>query len=447
MSYGAGAGLWAAVLAASMLLGGGDAPAGNGDSDEILRRLLKRGQESGSSPSDLKQRREEAQKLEAKLLDELRPTGLLASFAGEKALARAIDFYQQVAAQGGWPRVPTGKSVRLGDMSEIVSAVRARLEVTEGLPRIKGNGWVFDDNLEIAVKRFQKRHGIPPSGIVERRTIGAMNVPAEARLAQMRVNVVRMQELLGEGLPPRYVLVNVPAYELQAVESGEIALWSRVIVGRPERPTPTVTAKIKGLNFFPFWHVPESVVFGDLVPKLATDPGYLEREHIRVLTDWQNGTEVDWRQVDWSSPQAQTLRFKQDPGPQNALGLVRIDMPNEHTVYMHDTPLKNLFGRSGRAYSAGCIRVQRVFDLVAWLAGANGDWDRARVDGVLSAGQALDVELLAPVEVHFVYITAWASPEGVIQFREDIYERDGAAEVAMRDDREAPPADVYSLAP
>lgn len=391
--------------------------------------------------------KEEVAKEEAKLLDQLTARVVFASHDTERGLAYALERYQQLAQRGDWAQVPGGRTLRVGDNDEAVAYVRARLEVTDGLKPTDGNAWELDEYVEAAVKRFQRRHGIPPNGVVDKRTIVQMNVPVRARLEQLRINLVRVRELLAGGLPARYVLVNVPAMEMQAVQDGQVQLASRVIVGRPERATPTVHAKIKGLNFFPYWNVPDSVAFGDLIPKLLKDPAYLQRERIRVQTDYGDlGQIVDPAFVNWSSPEAQSFKFRQEPGPQNALGLVRVDMPNEHNVYMHDTPMKDLFGRSARAYSAGCVRVQRIFDFVSWLASANGDWDRARVDSVLVGGQPMDVPLNAEVDVYFAYLTAWAAPGGEISFRQDIYGWDGASEV-LAQDREAPTAEVLQLAP
>lgn len=376
---------------------------------------------------------------------------VLVSYDSLRTQQNAIDQYQAIVAKGGWPAIGKGRTLRVGDRDELVIPLRRRLQLTDGLSRDGEGSWVYDEEVAAAVGRFQFRHGIPPTGILDRRTIAALNVPAGQRLNQLRLNLQRMRELLVEPLPGRYVIVNVPGFELQAIENGRVALSSRVIVGRPERQTPTVRAKIKGLNFFPYWNVPDSVAHLDLIPKLEKDPGYLQREGIRVMTDWK-GTEVDPRWIDWRAPEAQTLRFRQDPGERNALGLVRIDMPNEHAVYMHDTPMKNLFSRSARAFSAGCVRVHRVFDLVAWLASANGDWDRARVDSVLIGGFAEDVKLNEFVDVYFVYLTAWATPLGEVHFRPDYYGRDGTEDPSSREDREglalaANEAGSQSLAP
>jgi murein L,D-transpeptidase YcbB/YkuD len=194
--------------------------------------------------------------------------------------------------------------------------------------------------------------------------------------------------------------------------------------------------------------VPDSVAQLDVFPRLVTEPDYLVKEHIRVLTGDFNGPEIDPSSIDWSQADAKRIKLKQDPGPQNALGLVRIDMQNEHGVYMHDTPMKPLFEQRARAFSAGCVRVQDVFRLVEWLARYEPGWENpGQVQAVLDAGQALDVQLTRPIPVYFAYITAWAEPDGRISFRPDIYRRDGSAAMAEVFDPDAPPPPAQGLAP
>ena len=384
-------------------------------------------------------------KAENALLDQLTPTDLFVSPEAAQRLQEAIGVYQRITAAGGWPAIKKGQTLHPGDQDETVDSLRKRLQITGDLAKGTPAGWTLDETVDAALIRFQRRHGLPPNGVLDVRTVYALNVPAEDRLTQLRVSLQRMQEFVTRGLPDRYVMVNIPAMELQAVDDGRIALKSRVIVGRIERQTPGVAAKIQGLNFFPFWKVPESVAFKDLIPKLGKDPEYLSREHIRVLSD-PEGQEVDPHAIDWTQPKFLNIRFRQDPGDFNALGLVRVDMPNSDDVYMHDTPLKDLFRRPTRAFSAGCVRVQRIFDLVTWLAGTNGDWDRARVESVLAAGNATDVRLIKPVNVYFVYQTAWVDTEIGISFRSDLYGRDGTEPAAApRDISE--PLPPQSLAP
>jgi murein L,D-transpeptidase YcbB/YkuD len=365
------------------------------------------------------------------------------------AMMAAIDRYQYVVSEGGWPYVPPGRMMREGDDDERVPILRRRLQLSGDLPaRNKPYyGETFDYELAEAVRHFQRRHGLRTTGRVERSTYPALNMTAEERLAQLRLNLGRVREFMAKPTEDRYILVNIPAFQLEAVEKYEVQQRHRVIVGRTERQSPSVTATIRAVNFFPYWRVPDSVAHLDLIPRLIKEPDYLAKEKIRVLTGF-GGTEVNPATVDWGSPQALSLKFRQDPGPQNALGLVRIDMPNAHAVYMHDTPMKQLFAQRSRAFSAGCVRVEKVFDLVDWITRYEPGWEPGRAQSIVSAGQPIDIKLTRPVPVHFVYITAWAERDGEVEFRPDIYGRDGAADRVAEMDRDPdeppPPA---TLAP
>ncbi|HRD75505.1 MAG TPA: L,D-transpeptidase family protein [Hyphomicrobiaceae bacterium] len=368
-----------------------------------------------------------------------------------EALERAIGHYQDIASRGGWPIIPGTRMMRPGDDDERVMILRRRLQITGDLPGPAGNSaaYAFDGHLEEAVRRFQERHGLRVSGRADGPTIAALNVPAAARVAQLRLNLQRVRELLAQRIEDRYVLVNVPAFQLEAVEQHMVHLRHRVIVGRPDRQSPVVRATIKGVNFFPYWRVPDSVATLDLIPRLMREPDYLAKEYIRVLSGNFNGPELDPSQIDWRTADPVRIKFRQDPGPQNALGLVRIDMPNEHGVYMHDTPMKKLFESRGRAFSAGCVRVQDVFQLVAWIARDEPGFDKSKIDEVLAAGIGYDIPLTRPIPVYFTYITAWAERSGRVEFRPDVYGRDGQHELVAGRDRDpsepAPPP--QSLAP
>jgi murein L,D-transpeptidase YcbB/YkuD len=368
-----------------------------------------------------------------------------------QALDRAIERYQQITSRGGWPVIPGDRMLRPGDDDERIAYLRRRLMATGELQRSSSYGdYTFDAALEQAVMRYQERNGIRPTGRVDKSTLAALNITAEERLAQLKLNRSRIVELVQQPPEERYVLVNVPAFQLEAVERYQTVLRHRVIVGRPERETPSLKATIRGVNFFPYWRVPDSVAQLDVIPRLQKDPGYLAEERIRVISGDFNGPELDPASIDWTQASASKIKFKQDPGPQNALGLVRIDMQNEHGVYMHDTPMKPLFQQRSRPFSAGCVRVQDVFQLVEWLARLEPGWEQpGRVQAVLDQGQALDVQLTRPVPVYFTYITAWAEPDGLIQFRPDIYHRDGGAAVADVYDADAPPppSQIQALAP
>lgn len=360
-----------------------------------------------------------------------------------------IEHYQRIVTQGGWAPIPKPKTLRPGDEDERVPYVRQRLIMSGDLQsygRSYDLSYTFDGRLEAAVKRFQESFGLRVTGRVDQPTIAQMNVSAHARLEQLRLNQRRIRELMQERVEDRYVLVNVPAFQLEAVEGHEVRLRHRVIVGKPDRQTPSVRATIRGLNFFPYWRVPDSVARLDLIPRLIQEPDYLMKEQIRAFNGW-GGTEIDTTAIDWRQVDAAKVKFRQDPGPQNALGLVRIDMPNEHIVYMHDTPMKPLFNQRARAFSAGCVRVQDVFELVEWIARYEPGWEQpGRVRSVIEAGQALDVTLTRPIPVYFTYITAWAEADGRAEFRPDIYGRDGSREFAGEHDPDVPPP-PYALAP
>jgi murein L,D-transpeptidase YcbB/YkuD len=384
-------------------------------------------------------------------LDDLRPDAMpMRSDEMIAAIDAAIAKYQQIADNGGWPVIPPGRMMREGEDDERVPLLRRRLRMSGDLaPRQDAyNSYTFDGELSDAVRRYQRRNGLRPTGRVERSTYPALNMTVDERIAQLRMNLGRIRELMATPVEERYVLVNVPAFQLEAVEKYEVQQRHRVIVGRTERQSPSVKATIRALNFFPYWRVPESVAHLDLIPRLMKEPEYLQNEKIRVL-DPAGNKEVDPQTVDWNSAEAKKLKFRQDPGPQNALGLVRIDMPNVHTVYMHDTPMKPLFKQRSRAFSAGCVRVEGVFDLADWLAHNEPGWNEpGRAQSIVEAGQAVDVNLTRPVPVYFVYVTAWAERDGDVEFRPDIYGRDGAVDQIAEMDRDPnEPAPAVTLAP
>jgi L,D-transpeptidase YcbB len=367
------------------------------------------------------------------------------------ALEAAIERYQAIVSRGGWPTIPGTRPIRPEDNDERVALLYRRLSISgewRGRPAQHLFGVDYSDGFERAVRRFQESNGLRVNGYVDKPTLQALNVPAMTRLAQLRVNLQRLRELTALKNDDRYILVNAAAFQLEAVERGQVDLRHRVIVGKTERQTPTVRANIRALNFYPHWKVPESVATLDLIPRLVKEPEYLQKEKIRVLTGSYNGPEIDPTNVDWSRVDGAKVKFRQDPGPQNALGLVRIDMPNSEGVYMHDTPMKHLFNQRWRAFSAGCVRVQDVFTLVEWIAKYETGWDQpGRAQDMIATGQALDMNLTKPVPVYFTYITAWAELDGRITFRPDIYNRDGVRDLLASADSDDGPPSRFTLAP
>ncbi len=359
-----------------------------------------------------------------------------------RRMSRAIKYHERIVARGGWPLIGKGRYLRAGDDDEVIPRVRQRLLITGDLSRRHANyasSFNFDDYLEAAVKRFQARHGLRTSGRLDIPTRAHLNISAQHRLDQLRLNYRRIQTLMRQRVPDRYVLVNAAAYQLEAVQGYEVQRRHRVVVGKPDRQTPEIKATILNLNFFPYWRVPLSVAKLDLIPRLIREPSYLAKEKITARKGSYDGPQIDTTNIRWQAVDPRKVFFRQEPGPQNALGLVRIDMPNKEIVYMHDTPLKPLFRTRGRAFSAGCVRVQDVFDLVSWIAKYEpGFGRRDRVDHVIEEGEPTTVKLTRPVPVFFTYLTAWAEADGSVAFRPDIYNRDGAKLLAGEKDPEAP---------
>lgn len=355
------------------------------------------------------------------------PSGLpWISAQTEQSLVSAVDFYQRIVAAGGWPKLPGRITLRPGDSDESVVILRKRLKMTRDLPANARGDYAFDDNVVEAVKRFQRRNGLEPTGVVYGITLRSLNVPAKTRLRQLQANLARIHALLPKLTgSPKYIIMNSASFELQGIQNGRVAITSRVISGKRATPTPDVSAQVRAINILPYWHVPRTIAKRALIPAIRKNPSYLYKERIRVFSTF-GGDEVDPSTVNWWGPEATRYVFRQDPGPQNALGVLRFDMPNKHIVYMHDTPMKNLFGYFERAYSAGCVRLQNFLNIADWLIAGQGSWTTARIQAVVASGKPQTIKLAHPVPVHFIYLTAWVT-NGVVEFRNDLYNLDDAA--------------------
>jgi murein L,D-transpeptidase YcbB/YkuD len=342
---------------------------------------------------------------------------------------RAVADYQGIVSRGGWARVPTGPRLKLGSTGERVVALRQRLMATVDLDPNLPMSSTFDSYVEGAVKRFQARHGLIPVGVVGDDTMTSLNIPAETRLRQLETNLVRIRSMASGNLGERYVLCNIPAAEIEAVENEQVAARYTAVVGKVDRASPVLDAKILQVNFNPFWTVPASIVKKDLIPQMQKDPQYLTKKNIRIFD--QQGNQLTPEQVNWMSNEATNYMFKQDPGEDNSMGSIRINMANKHGVYMHDTPSKSLFGENQRFHSSGCVRIQNVRELVGWLLKNQPNWDRRGIDAAIKSGERIDVAVAPAIPVYWRYISGWGSADGLVQFREDIYGQDGTGELAM----------------
>ncbi|AEH79710.1 murein L,D-transpeptidase [Sinorhizobium meliloti] len=346
-------------------------------------------------------------------------------------LQQAIFDYQQIASAGGWPMVTPASTQRLeiGVTDPSVQQLRQRLMISGDLPHSAGISSSFDSYVDGAVKRFQARHGLPADGVIGEYSLKAMNVDASTRLAQLETNLVRLQSMSGD-LGRRYVMVNIPAAYIEAVENGRVALRHTAIVGKIDRQSPILNSKIYEVILNPYWTAPRSIIQKDIMPLMRKDPTYLARNAIRLLDG--NGNEVSPETIDWQAEKAPNLMFRQDPGKINAMSSTKINFHNEHAVYMHDTPQQGLFNKLMRFESSGCVRVQNVRDLSTWLLKETPGWARQQIEATIKSGVNTPIKLAEEVPVYFTYITAWSAKDRVVQFRDDIYQRDGAAELALQ---------------
>ena len=351
---------------------------------------------------------------------------------------RASEKYLAIAEAGGWPTLQTG-TLKIGDRGEAVAKLKARLAVTGDLLPEDARGADFEARLLAAVKRFQARHGLPETGLVGAKTIEAANVPATTRFRQLAASA---QRLVGSSFPfgERYVVVNIPSATVEAVEKGQVARRYVAVVGKKERASPSVETKITSVNVNPTWTVPVSIIKKDIIPHMRKDPGYLAKMNIRILD--AQGREVEPQKIDWATEKAVNYTLRQDAGADNSLGQIRIDMPNRHAVYMHDTPTKRLFSEAARFHSSGCVRVADVKAFVGWLLegtpAPSGPWTSTEIDAAIAAAKRQDIKLARAVPVSWVYMTGYATPDGTVHFRDDVYGLDTPAPTPPL----APAADV-----
>jgi len=329
--------------------------------------------------------------------------------------------YSAIEVRGGWPAIPVKGDYTAGTSGPDIAKLRARLAVTDDLPAEVADGDSYDTMLTEAVKRFQVRHGLPETGVVGPQTLEALNVPVSRRIRQLAASLDRLQGM-GFTFGQRYVVVNIPAAVAEAVENGKVTRRYVTVVGKVDRPSPTLTTQIAAVNLNPTWTVPLSILKKDIVTKMRKDPGYLARMNMRVLDG--SGTEIDARSVDWASDRTPNFTVRQESGEGNALGNVRIDMPNPHSVYMHDTNHRNLFSADYRFQSSGCTRVEGVRDLAAWVLKDNANWGRKEIDAEIATAKRTTVRLARGIPVAWIYLTGWGSPDGTIHFRNDVYNLD-----------------------
>jgi L,D-transpeptidase YcbB len=344
--------------------------------------------------------------------------------------------YRRVEKNGPSPPLSPAASLRKGMRGEDIRRLRTRLKILgdlQTLPRDQGD--LLDSATEMAVLRFQKRHSLKPDGIVGPKTLKRLNIPIKQRIQQIELNMERWR-WIPHDLGERYIIVNIAGFTLQVVERGVPRLEMRVVVGKPYRRTPVFSAMMTYLVLNPYWNVPRTIAVKEMLPKVRKDSQYLARQGIRVFKDWsEEPTEIDMETIRWDllSRDAFPYRLRQDPGPKNALGRIKFIFPNKLSVYFHDTPSRSLFKETSRIFSHGCIRVERPIDLAVYLLGDDQEWTRERIRETINTGKRKVVKLQRPLPVHLQYWTAWVDDQGLLHFQDDIYDRDGPLDQALKE--------------
>jgi murein L,D-transpeptidase YcbB/YkuD len=291
----------------------------------------------------------------------------------------------------------------------------------------------FDDELEQAVRAFQSRHGLQVDGMVGPMTLAALQVPVEARIAQMVLNLERWRHDM-PALEDRYIFVNIPAFTLDVVEHERAVMRMRVIVGKTSQRTPMFHATMTYLVLNPYWEVPHNIAKREILPELYHDPTYLQKHNMKVIESGGPSVQiVDPATINWSAISSRDLRyrFRQDPGARNALGQIKFKFPNAFNVYLHDNPKPSLFVKPQRSFSHGCIRVEKPIDLAAYLLQDVPQWSRQRILATVAGNVQRRIDLRTPMPVHIVYHTAWVDKDGIVQFRPDIYRYDKVQEATF----------------
>ncbi|WP_374623734.1 murein L,D-transpeptidase [Devosia sp.] len=347
-------------------------------------------------------------------------------------LQLAIQNYEAfVAANGSWDEpVRETYGLKLGESRRAAALLKRRLMINGDMPLEKRVNDEFDDKLDAAVRLFQARHGLVINGMVDEATFYALAVPADYRLNQLRLNAQRIEQW-ASALSDRYIVVNIPAATIEAVEASQVVQRHTAVVGKVDRATPILNSKVHQVKFNPYWTVPKSIIEKDLIRYMNEDPEYLTKFNIRIFDG--KGNELPPTAIDWSTTDAVKYTFRQDPGGENSMGHCKIDFYNPYDVYMHDTPQKALFGENARFHSSGCVRCEGIDSLAAWLLRDNGGWDLPTVQAAFTGGLREDVPLTVQVPIHTTYITAWANRQGTVSFRDDVYQYDAAGIVSFAD--------------
>ncbi|MBD3287548.1 L,D-transpeptidase family protein [candidate division KSB1 bacterium] len=360
---------------------------------------------------------------------------LLPQLACYKALRKEMNFFKDIARNGGWSLVPAGPTLQKGDSGFRVAALSARLITSKDMPdrRLESRS-VFDDTLEAAVRRFQERQGINADGVVGSGTLELLNKPALYYIHKIAVNMERWRWLPSD-LGERYIIVNIADFSLDVIENGVRIMTMPVVVGKQYRRTPVFSGMMTYIVLNPYWYVPQTIMKEDILPQVQRNPGFLVQRSIEVIRSWKDREPIDPFSIDWDKINASNnpYLFRQAPGVQNALGRIKFMFPNKYDIYLHDTPHRSQFDEIKRTFSSGCIRLEKPIDLAEYVLLGDTTWSRTKIINALKSVTDMSIELPQPIPVYLFYCTAWVNDNGIVHFRDDIYNRDVLVEEALRE--------------
>ncbi|HTB06218.1 MAG TPA: L,D-transpeptidase family protein [Bacteroidia bacterium] len=344
------------------------------------------------------------------------------------ALERVLRQYIDIRSKGGWVALPEDTHLKKGDTSKQVALLYKRLLITGDISEIHNNSdSVFGDSLVEAVKNYQRHHGLVASGIVEDTLIKELNKSVNERINQVELNMERWR-WLPHTMPQPYIMVNIAGFNLVVIDSDKCSLSMNIIVGNPYKQTPLFNARITYVTLNPWWEIPESIATKEMLPAERKNKNYFAKNNIKVYAGWQSdASELSPADINWNSVSASNFKYRlrQTPGSGNALGTYLFMFPNKYDVYLHDTPNKNLFSEPARAFSHGCMRIEKPLELAQYLLKDNAGWSKDQILKVVSSNeQDVKIVLKKPVDIYISYWTAWVDDSGQVYFVPDIYSYD-----------------------
>lgn len=351
-----------------------------------------------------------------------------------KVLRDKLAELRQLAAEGGWPVIGSGPTLKPGQRDARVVTLKQRFAIAMPPPLIADPAEVelYDGEVVEAVKAFQRDHGLEVDGIVGPATTRQLGMTVADRIDQLLATMEHWR-WAPRTLGSFYVLVDIPGFRVQVVENGAPVHETKVVVGQPTHQTPVFSDTLEYVEVNPYWNVPYSIATQEMLPQIRRDPGYFAKRDFEVFPAWGRGTgQIDPRTVNWSQLGAANFpyRFRQPPGPKNALGRIKFMFPNQHSVYLHDTPAKSLFGRTVRTFSHGCVRVENPLGFAAALLKTQPAPTIERVERELATGRNRALPLAEKIPVHLTYFTAWVE-DGQVRFRDDVYGHDARVAAAL----------------